>query len=73
MATPKPITKNSSNDHVFVATDLSTLTESSIVNIGGITNTIGTFVKAGVVRKTANGYSHAVENDPKVLSVHNLL
>ena len=73
MATPKPITKKSSNDHVFVATDLSTLTESSIVNIGGITNTIGTFVKAGVVRKTTNGYSHSVENDPNVLSVHNLL
>ncbi len=73
MATPKAITKNTSNDHTFTATDLSTLTEATIVNIGGITNTIGNFVKAGVIRKTANGYSHAIENDPNMLSVHNLL
>jgi hypothetical protein len=40
------------------------------VNIGGVINTVGEFVRAGVMRKTANGYSHAVENDPNMLSIH---
>jgi len=67
--TDVPITKTSTNEHAFVATDASVLTNDSYITIGGITNKVSAFVTVGVVRHTANGLSHAIENDPLMLSV----
>ena len=63
------LTKSSTNEHTIVATDASALTNDTYITVGGITNKISEFVRAGVVRRTSNGHSIAVENDPYMLSV----
>lgn len=73
--TPKALTMSSGNEHQCgnTHTDTTAITEASIVTVQGVINTVGNFIKAGCMRKTANGYSIAVENDPNMLSVHNLV
>jgi len=74
--TPVALTKASTPDHqcgTLAADGTTPITEATVVTIAGVINTVGNFIKAGVMRKTANGYSHAVENDPNMLSVHNLV
>ena len=73
--TPKALNMASTPDHQCGTThvDTTAITEASVVTVAGVINLVGNFIKAGCMRKTANGYSVAVENDPKMLSVHNLV
>lgn len=49
------------------ATGTPALTAASYITLQGVTNSIQEFARAGCVRITADGFSVAAENDPKML------
>ena len=63
-------TISSTNTHEI--TNGSGLTNDSLITINGITNTLGVFKKAGVVRDLPEGLFLAIQNDPLMLSVNNI-
>lgn len=73
--TPKALTVGAGHARQCgnTTTDSTAITAATIVTVGGVINTVGNFVRAGCMRKTGNGYSIAAENDPEMLSVHNLV
>lgn len=68
--TKVPLTKSSDVKKVLTATDASTLTNATVVTLGGVTNTLGEFVKHGVVRITSDGsYTHHNDSIQAMLGV----
>ena len=65
------VTIDKANDHE-ISSDTEQLTSASVITIGRITNSIHTFMRAGVVRQSGDRYFHAIENDPALLSIHNM-
>ena len=59
------------NEHE-ISSDTEQLTSDSVITLDRITNTIHTFMRAGVVRQSGDRYFHAIENDPALLSIHNM-
>lgn len=63
-------TISSTNTHEI--TNGSGLTNDSLITINGITNTLGVFKQAGIVRDLPEGLFLAIQNDPLMLSVNNI-
>ena len=63
-------TMSATNTHEI--TNGSGLTNESLITINGVTNTLGVFKQAGVVRDLPEGLFLAVQNDPLVLSISNI-
>lgn len=62
-----------SNTNTHAITNGAGLTNESLITINGITNTLGVFKKAGVIRETSEGLFLSIENDPLTLSVNNII
>lgn len=63
-------TISSTNNHEI--TNGSGLTNESLITINGITNTLGVFKQAGVIRDLPEGLFVAIQNDPAMLSVSSI-